>query len=140
LRADVLIDLLQGLAISGPDGQDAQAEALAAGSGKASVELTVPLTTLLGLNDHPAELAGFGPILADIARRAVEDLRSATWRFTITDKLGDVIWHGAPRRRPSTADIAYIRARDRTCRFPGCRRRATHCQIDHSQGVAEGGL
>ncbi|CAJ1500141.1 DUF222 domain-containing protein [[Mycobacterium] kokjensenii] len=34
--------------------------------------------------------------------------------------------------RPSTALAAFIRARDLTCRFPGCDRPATHCDIDHA--------
>lgn len=37
-----------------------------------------------------------------------------------------------PRYRPSTALDDYIRARDLTCRFPGCDRPAHHTDIDHS--------
>lgn len=37
-----------------------------------------------------------------------------------------------PRYRPSAALAAFIRARDMTCRFPGCDRPATHCDIDHA--------
>ncbi|MEB3068941.1 HNH endonuclease signature motif containing protein [[Mycobacterium] vasticus] len=37
-----------------------------------------------------------------------------------------------PRYRPSTALAAFIRARDMTCRFPGCDRPATACDIDHA--------
>ncbi|MEZ0384674.1 DUF222 domain-containing protein [Mycobacterium sp. pW045] len=37
-----------------------------------------------------------------------------------------------PGYRPSAALAAFIRARDMTCRFPGCDRPATHCDIDHA--------
>lgn len=36
-----------------------------------------------------------------------------------------------PRYRPSRALAEWVRARDLTCRHPGCRRPATVCQIDH---------
>lgn len=38
----------------------------------------------------------------------------------------------APGYRPSAALAAFIRARDMTCRFPGCDRPATLCDIDHA--------
>ncbi|BBX23797.1 hypothetical protein MTER_32080 [Mycolicibacter terrae] len=37
-----------------------------------------------------------------------------------------------PHYRPSTALAAFVRARDLTCRFPGCDRPATYCDIDHA--------
>lgn len=37
-----------------------------------------------------------------------------------------------PGYRPSAALAAFIRARDMTCRFPGCDRPATSCDIDHA--------
>ncbi|OBG38650.1 HNH endonuclease signature motif containing protein [Mycolicibacter heraklionensis] len=37
-----------------------------------------------------------------------------------------------PQYRPSRALAAFIRARDLTCRFPGCDRPATYCDIDHA--------
>ena len=33
--------------------------------------------------------------------------------------------------RPGPALDRYVRARDRHCRFPGCRRPAVNCDIDH---------
>lgn len=32
-----------------------------------------------------------------------------------------------------------VAIRDRTCRFPGCRRRAASCDVDHSTAWADGG-
>ena len=37
-----------------------------------------------------------------------------------------------PHYRPSTALAAFIRARDLTCRFPGCDQPASYCDIDHA--------
>ena len=45
-----------------------------------------------------------------------------------------------PRYRPSRALADFIRARDLTCRFPGCRRPADRCDIDHSVPYGDGGL
>ncbi|OBA95765.1 hypothetical protein A5662_18550 [Mycobacteriaceae bacterium 1482268.1] len=36
-----------------------------------------------------------------------------------------------PRYRPSAKLAAFVRARDLTCRFPGCRVPASRCDIDH---------
>ena len=40
---------------------------------------------------------------------------------------------------PSTTLAAFVRARDLTCRAPGCERPATHCDLDHTIPHADGG-
>jgi hypothetical protein len=40
---------------------------------------------------------------------------------------------------PSQALIDFVRARDLTCRAPGCDRPATHCDIDHTIPFVDGG-
>jgi hypothetical protein len=96
------------------------------------IDIQVPLTTLLGLSDCPGDLAGFGPVIADIARQVVAEQPGATWRCSVYDQLGELISHGITRRRPTAPDAAFIKARDRTCRAPGCRMPARHCDIDHT--------
>jgi hypothetical protein len=137
LRADIMLDLLQGLPVPGPDGQTDRPTPAPAGGG--SVELTVPLETLLDLKDDPGQLGSWGPILADAAREALVDLFANPWRMSVTDESGRVIWHGPLRRRPSLADASYVKARDRRCRFPGCRRPARTAQIDHTHEAQHGG-
>lgn len=44
-----------------------------------------------------------------------------------------------PRYRPSKALSDYVRARDLTCRAPGCDRPATDCEIDHTVPHDAGG-
>ncbi len=68
-----------------------------AGGLTGTVNLTIPLTTLLGLTDRPGDLGGFGPITAHTAR----DLAASTlgnpavrWCVTTTDDNGLPIGHG----------------------------------------------
>jgi hypothetical protein len=96
------------------------------------IDLQVPLTTLLGLAEFPGDLAGFGPVIADICRQVVAEQADATWRFSVYDPRGQLIHHGTTRRRPATRDTAFIKARDRTCRAPGCRAPAKYCDVDHT--------
>ena len=69
-----------------------------------TVNLTVPLTTLLGLTESPGELGGFGPITAFTARDLAGRTRNAPlvrWCVTVTGKDGEPIGHGCEvRRRP----------------------------------------
>ncbi|GFG83690.1 HNH endonuclease signature motif containing protein [Mycolicibacter algericus] len=37
-----------------------------------------------------------------------------------------------PHYRPSTALAAFVRARDLSCRFPGCDQPASYCDVDHA--------
>jgi hypothetical protein len=83
------------------------------------VQVTVAATTLLGLDNHPGELAGYGPITAQTARHLAAD---ATWRRILTDPIsGTVLDVGRTTYRPPQALADHVRIRDRTCRFPGCR-------------------
>jgi hypothetical protein len=50
----------------------------------AQIQVTVPATTLLGLTDTPGELAGYGPITAEVARRIAAH---GTWRRLLTDPV-----------------------------------------------------
>src|SRR5690606_11679202 len=55
------------------------------------LELTAPVTTLLGLSQHPGELGSWGPVIAEIARNLFADLLNAPWRISLTDDHGRVI-------------------------------------------------
>jgi hypothetical protein len=93
------------------------------------VKVTVPATTLLGTDHAPGELAGYGPIPADMTRELAAD---ATWRRLLTDPTsGTLLDVGRTTYKPPTALAYFVRARDVTCRFPGCTRSAEKCQLDH---------
>jgi hypothetical protein len=42
------------------------------------IELTVPLTTLIGLQYLPGDLSGWGPVCAEIARKAAQHAAAGT--------------------------------------------------------------
>jgi hypothetical protein len=68
------------------------------------VQVSVRLATLLGRDDHPGLLAGFGPVPADVARQiAVDPFRNPLWRWSIFDRHGDLLHHGTTTRRPAPA-------------------------------------
>ena len=123
-RADALVDLL--LATSpGP-----------AADPVARVHVTVPTSTLAGEDEQPGDLAGYGPIPADMARQAAAE---GVWRRLVTDPLtGALLDYGHTTYRPP-ADLAdFIRARDLTCRFPSCRQPARGCDLDHTIAYPKG--
>jgi hypothetical protein len=103
----------------------------------ARVHVTVGLTTLLGLADAPGELTGHGPIPASLARGLAAD---GEWRRLVTDPVdGQVLDCGRTTYRPPPPLVEFLRARDRTCRFPGCPRPAERCDIDHNLPWDHGG-
>ena len=127
LRADVFVDLLEGTPTR-------------ASAGRAVVDIHVDLETLARLADHPGELAGYGPVIADIARQVTQQQDSAEWRYTVTDPdSGQLLHNGTTRRRPTASQRRHVQARNRTCVFPGCRMPAVESDLDHRAAWAEGG-
>lgn len=99
---------------------------------RATVHVTVSLTTLLGLDDTPARLTGFGPISATDARTLALDAGS-TWRRLVTDPLsGALLEFGRTTYTPPAALADHVRARDGSCARPGCATPATRCDLDHT--------
>lgn len=137
LRADVLLDLLEGRLV--PD-RSRSSDAGGGLSGRGGVEIRVDLETLAGLADRAGELAGFGPVVADIARQVVHDQRDARWRFVVTDPDSRDVRTGVTRRRPDAVTTREVLARYRYCGFPGCRVAAVDCDLDHIRPWVEGGL
>ena len=80
----------------------------------AAINLTIPLTTLLGLTDHPGEAAGYGPIDAGLARTLATQATgnpATTWCITITDTDGHPTAHGCATPRPAANPRAKTRRR-----------------------------
>lgn len=101
------------------------------------VNVTVDLPTLLGLADHPGELEGYGPIGADHARAIARD---ADWRRLLIDPVTrGLLDYGRTTYQPPQPLVDFLHARDRTCRFPGCTRRARWCDDEHAVPFEHGG-
>ena len=97
---------------------------------KVRIDVTVALSTLMGLDDQPAELAGFGPIAAEQARALA---LGGTWRRIVTDPLtGTVLDVGRTRYRPPAALAEHVLARDQVCAGPGCSVPGHRCDLDHT--------
>jgi len=102
------------------------------------VVLTIPVLSLLGRSDEPAELEGFGPIDLDTARLLAAAAPSFT-RVLTDPHTGAVLSVGRARYRIPADLRRAVQLRDRTCRFPGCRRRAKGCDVDHTKAWQHGG-
>ena len=117
------------------------------------------LAALADVVGQPGELAGYGPVTAHIARHTAAQLAQVcSFRFAVCDEHGELLAEGSiptellpdmslelrrwaadatagpdgrAHRRPTAAQIAFVRARDRHCRAPGCRVPAHRCEIDH---------
>jgi hypothetical protein len=102
-----------------------------------AVNVTVAYSTLLGVDDRPAHLEGYGPITAAVARRIAAD---GTWRRLLTDPAsGAVLDIGRERYTPPPDLAEHVIARDQTCRFPTCTRPAEGCDLDHTVPFEQGG-
>jgi hypothetical protein len=124
LRADALVDL-----ILNPGGQGSRV--------RYEMRVLVPFETLLGTEDTPGHVPGQGPIPAEVTRLLAAD---STWRRLLTDPdTGAALDLGADRYEPSDRLAEFIRTRDQTCRFPGCRRSAWRTDLDHTIAFDFGG-
>jgi hypothetical protein len=128
IRADIFLDLLNGRQSNLKGGQ------------RGVVDIKVDLTTLAELDDNPAEIPGWGPVIADIARKVVSEQDDLEWRFTVTDpNRGEVVHTGLTRRRPTTSQKRQVHAQTPTCVFPGCRMPARDSDLDHRHPCSKGG-
>jgi hypothetical protein len=103
-----------------------------------TVLLTVPVLSLLGRGDEPADLEGFGPIDIETARELAAQAPSFI-RVLTHPETGAVLSVSRDRYRVPADLRAALVIRDETCRFPGCRRRAMSCDIDHARAWQQHG-
>jgi hypothetical protein len=144
LRADVLAGLAWSALRAGhlgccqPDcGHLNQRLGTGRGGRAAAVNVTVAYTTLIGVDDQPAHLHGYGPITAAVARRIAAH---GTWRRLLTDPVsGAVLDVGRTRYTPPPDLADHVLARDQTCRFPTCTRPAAGCDLDHTTPFEQAG-
>ena len=88
----------------------------------------------------PGGRIGVEPVPADFLRDVLADASTdSTIRRLVTDDVGTVIDIGRAHYTPTGLQQRLIRLRDGVCRFPGCTRRAEHCEIDHAVAWDAGG-
>lgn len=153
LRADVLADLLLtevtsstargGTCSTTPSSGEGQLAARPQErSGqervRAHINVTVPVLTLLGVDDAPADLEGYGPIPAEVARRLAAHAPSFT-RLLTHPETGAVLSVGRTSYAVPADLKKWLRVRDRTCRHPGCSVPASRCELDHTRSWSQEG-
>lgn len=106
---------------------------------KPRVVVTIPaVEALVNPRRGLAELEGYGPIPMGVALTLAQEAPSML-RVLTDPWTGAAIDVGRKRYRPSVALKDLLLVRDRCCRFPGCRRTAQSCEVDHIEGWAQGG-
>jgi hypothetical protein len=136
-RVDLFVDRLLGRSTGGPPA-DSGADSADAHSGPSSrppapvVAVTVPVQSLLGMDDTPGEVSGIGaPVPASLAREVLAQPGTLVYRL-LTDPAGTLL-DVSPAGPFPTAKLGLRgRARDRACVFPTCNRAAVLCDADHT--------
>jgi hypothetical protein len=145
LRADVLADLLL-------DGELPDDPGFPRGV-RGQVSITVPVLTLLapsgaagtgpGTNGRTVRtdapiLSGYGPIDRETAEQLAAG--ATAWHRVLTHPVtGVVLDHDRTVYAVPAGLRRRLLLRDGTCRFPGCRRRAERCDLDHTVAWQDGG-
>lgn len=125
IRADIFTDLLTATPTNGS-------------KTGAIVHLTIPVMTLLGHDDTPATLDGYGPIDLETARRLAGEATS--WIRVLTHPIsGTVLDVDRRTYRVPAALRRWLGVMHPTCVHPGCTRPAHLCDIDHLTRWADGG-
>ena len=130
---------------------------------RAHLDITIDLATLLDLratcgeteghvegsvavgsrrsDDGAVEIAGAGAVGVDVLRDLLADPDVAvTMRRLITDPAtGHLLDYGRRTYQVPGRLREFLTARDQTCRFPGCARKASRCQLDHATAWHDGG-
>ncbi len=128
-RADALVDLCSGVL--------ADPYLVKAHGQRPSVQITVAASTLMGLDAQSADLDGYGPITAAMAKRIAAD-PTATWRLLLTDDTGLVTQASTKTYRPPADMARTVIARDVHCCYPGCRKKARYNDLDHVEAYHDG--
>ena len=105
----------------------------------AQVLVTVPVFALMGLTDEPADLDGYGPIPASMARKLVADGASSFRRVLIDPRDGAPLETGRASYRIPASMRQWLRMRDGKCSFPGCNNQSLDNEADHILAWADGG-
>lgn len=130
LRADVATGLLLGNAKGTPGEVPAP---------KADVLVTVPVFSLLGLTDEPADIDGLGPVPPSVARRLVANGAGSFYRVLVDPRDGAPLEIGRTSYRLPETLKRWLKMRDGRCTFPGCSNHSLDNDADHLTAWEHGG-
>jgi hypothetical protein len=101
------------------------------------VDVAVSASTLAGVDDHPAQLRGYGPIPAPTLKRLLAG-PDVLLRRLVTDPVDDHVLSVDSKQRFYRGELRdLIFTKDPVCVVPGCDRPAI--QADHAVRYADGG-
>jgi Domain of unknown function (DUF222) len=124
IMADTLVERVTGQA--------------SAGSVNVEVELVLSDAALLGRDDTPANVVGYGPVPAALARQVVRDADQAWLRRLFTRPGDGSLVAMDSRRRTFEGELRrFLVLRDDTCRTPWCDAPVRHA--DHVLRATDGG-
>jgi hypothetical protein len=116
MRADVAMGLLLG----------------ASSNVTTRIEVRVDATTLMGHDDKPGTLSGYGPVSAGHARELAGS-EDSDWYRVLTDPVtGIVVDYGRIRYRPTIPLREIVNARDQRCCALDCYVPASQSEFDHT--------
>lgn len=98
------------------------------------IHVVAEQATLDGRNDKPGYVLSAGSLIS------AELLREVAAQARLRPVMDHTGTPAEPRYRPSRALADFVRARDLTCRAPGCDRLALDCQLDHTIPHSAGGV
>jgi hypothetical protein len=145
MRADVMVDLMLGRldvrAVNSEleddqtrDGADPadriHRQPTVGAFARPVINVTVPITSLLGINDEPGLASGDRAIPAEVVRRIAADPDS-TWHRLLTDEAGNFAHLSTTAYQPTRPIWRSTVAEHRSCVWPGCCRPAVECDLDH---------
>lgn len=97
---------------------------------QAAVTITVPITTVLSLDDSPGMVNGDVPLAAEQCREAAA--HATSWFRVLTDPATSIVTdHVAHTYEPTAAMRRTVRQKWRTCTVPGCSQPAQWCEMEH---------
>jgi hypothetical protein len=127
-QIDVLRDALHGQATTTGS----------APSRRTEIQVVIDWRSLVGLRDDPAELLGYGSITAADVRTMLSEPGTVLRRLVTDPITGVLVDYGKTRYRPDAYLSGMTKARDITCRYPGCTRNAIYCDDEHCDAFPHG--
>lgn len=97
------------------------------------IQIGVPASTLFGMSEAPAFLAGYGPIDAALVRALAEHARFQVIPERPESADEPAAAEEAAQWVPSPQLAREVRAVDGLCRFPGCTMPAAESELDHNR-------